>query len=238
MAYTLVGWTSDTATILIGTLPLHTYGEVTTLVTSYLASVGGWVPVSASDPVGNGLPADSSTPAIAAALMLTAQLDKIHHVTTTTTIDVILDVVVNTTAGQSDTDILNQVKTTIDRTISEQLASTSMKLSTVNNVSGTVTTGGEITTTQRLAIDALITQNLYNDDPRAVGVYEARRIYALDATWSAQSFYTNDGSVVAVTIKKYTDDSLLTLDSTATDQYIISIQSNGYTTIGGTTIPA
>jgi hypothetical protein len=236
MTFTLSGWTVSTTTLLLRQLPLQTYDAATALVESYLSAAGGWTPTSVGDPTGLGAPVDGSTPETASAAISSGQFARMNHVSATVNVVMTMDILANLISGQTNAAVLTQINSIVEDTITNQLIGTSMSLSSVSSVTGTVTADGISTTAQRVAIEALISTSTYNGDPRAIGVVEARRIYALDSTWSFHSFYTENGTEIAVIIRKYTSSTFATLDTTNTGQYIISIQPNGFTVIGGTVV--
>jgi hypothetical protein len=234
MTNTLSGWKTTTTTLLMTALPLQDYDSSLALVESYLSDVGGWVSTDITNAVGVGAPANGATTDSASATIVTAQTDKIHHLSATVTVDLTLDMVANLIAGQTDVNVIAQMNTLITNFITTQLAPTAISLSTVTTVAGTVTASGTITTVQRIAIDELITTGSFNHDPRAVAVSEARRIYALGTTWSLASYYSETDKEIIATVQKYTDITLSTIDTTGGFNYVISINPDSYTMIGGT----
>jgi len=233
MANTLSGWTTETVSLVLGQLPLQTYDSANVLTQNYLSSVGGWKPDTTTDPTGFGAPVDGSTSATAAATIVSNQLARMHHVTATVTVDLTMDILANLSAGQTDSAILTQISSIIQDTMITQLASTTMTLSGVTNVAGTVSADGATTATQRVDVETAITANTYQNDPRAIGVVKARSMFGLDNTWSVQSYYTEDNSEISIMVQKYTDTTFATIDSAVSRKYIMNIKADGYKTIGG-----
>jgi len=236
MADTLSGWTITTITLVLEKLPLQTYDSAKLLVDNYLTSVGGWTPDVIADPTGFGQPADGSTTTAAAGIIVNNQLAKMHHISATVNVDLTMDILANLPSGQTDSAILSQITSVVKNTINTQLANTTMSLDSVNTVNGSVTPDGTITAAQRADIETAITTNSYQSDPRAIGVVNARRIYSLDDTWSIQSYYTETSTEISIIIQKYEDKTFSKIDTAVSKIYIISIQSDGFTVIGGTVL--
>lgn len=236
MAFTLNGWKLTTSTLLISKLPSQTYDSSVVLIDNYLSDVGGWVADAGQPSTGDGEPANGATPDTAVSEILLDQSAHVYRLSANMTLNLKLEYVANLSAGLSDSDVIDQMSAGITEFIQNQLDSSPMNFVTISAITGPVTNGAYLDSTQRISIQSAIVNNNYQSDPRAAAMAAAQNLYALDSTWSIDAYYIATDHPIIVSIKKYTSDQYIDIDPTAGHQYIISISHTDYKVVGGIAI--
>jgi hypothetical protein len=237
MAFTLNGWKTTTATALIYRLPMQTFEAVLPLIDSYLASVGGWIPNSITDPTGEGFPANGVVPVDAADAIATAQISRVHRLSATIAVTLNLEYIANLAAGQPANDIIAQMQPMIEDFLERQFKKAPLDLVSVETITGVVTAGGLQSAAQRVAVQANIVAGEIQQDPRRVALNAARTLFSLDTTWNVDSVYTEPDKEIVVVIRKYTNTQYTALDTTTPNQYVFGIGAEDYRVINGIVIP-
>lgn len=237
MAFTLSGWKTTTATALIYRLPMQTFAAVLPMIDSYLASVGGWIPNSNLDPLGEGFPANGIDPAGAADAITAERIGRVHRLSATISVTLGLEFLANLNPGQPDDDVIAQMQPMIEDFLVRQFENEPIDLVSVGTIVGSVTPGGQQTPAQRQAIQASILAGEIRQDPRRVALNAARTLYNLDTTWNVETVYTEPDKEFVVVIRKYTTTQYTDLDSAVSNQYVFGIGAEDYRVINGIVIP-
>lgn len=235
MALTLNGWKSAAANLLVTTVPLQTFDGSLLLIDSYLASVGGWIPDIETDPVGAGVPANGKTPTQAVEDISLERYSRVHRVSSTVTLEIDMEYITNLIPGQTDEDIITQVKSSITDIIQTHLQKTPFIFNQVVDIAGSVITDGNTTDIERRELDTLIINGKIRHDPRAIALYYARTVNMVDQTWNVSSVYVESNNPIVVVISKYINDQYTTIDNTVDHEYIVNINATDYRIIGGIT---
>lgn len=236
-AFTLSGWKTTTATALITRLPLQTFETVLPYIDGYLSSVGGWIPDDSQNPTGPGFPANGFTPTQAADAIAVQQMARVHRLSAQLPITISVEFMANLATGQTEADIIAQMQPLIRDFLERQFNNEPIALVSIGTITGTVTSGGELTPAYRQTVNTQIQAGSIKQDPIRVAVNAARVLYNLDNTWNAVSAYTEPDQELVVVIKKYLNTTYDSLDSTAVTQYVFSVSFADYRVISGTAIP-
>ena len=237
MNLTLVGWRNATTLLVVQNLPLQTAQSASILVSNYLSDVGGWVPDSALDPTGAGVPANGETTDDAATSIIALQYSKIHELRTTVTLVVDLVYHNNITTGQPDETILALSEEQIEELIEAQLADTILRVASFDNTSATIINGGETTQVNRQEIEVDINSQTKLIDPKSIALQIARSVYALDDTYNVSKFYKETDTELVFVIIKYETNQYAVVDSTAINQYVLTLDPSNYTLFSGLVRP-
>jgi len=236
MALTLNGWKLTTATLLMSKLPSQTYDSSVVLVDKYLSDAGGWVANSGQPSTGEGQPANGATPDTAVSGIIADQSSHMYRLSASVSVNLNVECVANLSAGLSDADVMAQMKSGLTAFVQNQLRPLPLEFVSIGAVSGNVTNGAYLDSTQRIAVRASIVGGRYHHDPRAVALVAAQNLYALDSTWNIDAYYITADHPIIVVITKYTSDQYTTIDTAATHRYVISINNADYKMVGGITI--
>ena len=231
----LASWTTDTAIILLGTLPLQTLDSSTVLVEQYLSATGGWVPDDAGDPTGPGVPASGETTTQAANTITDEQLERIYNTKITANIDVGFHVVQNLDPGLSDDDVLVLIQETIENFLQSQFVCTSLSLDVLNESTGTTKQGGRTTADERVAAQAAVESGDKLIDPVHVSLKLARDRFDLDDLWNVSYIYNEPSQDIVALVERYTDTTYATLDPLTLTQNVVTIDATTYELASGVT---
>lgn len=223
----LSGWRTTTAIALTSILPLQTFESSLVLVESYLATTGGWVPDSPTNPTGPGQPVTGETPEQGAISIKNQQYARIYTVKAKANLRLDFTYVANLAPGQSNEDVLVAIQNGVQEFLETQLGRTSLTLDTVVNLTGEISTNGQTTSSQRLSIFEEESQGILND-PRAIALHMAKNTYGLDDLWNVESTYTEPNGKIVVIMAKYTELSFGTLDIDVLQRYVISVNPGQY----------
>lgn len=234
----LSGWKISVANGLIGVLPLQNFESALVLAESYLTEVGGWDPVSSSDPTGEGQPATGETVEESIDSIKNSRLDRVHRLDAEVTVKLNLQFLANLPAGQSADAVRSEMTTLIETFLQGQLGRTSIGLTEVSDVNGAVSPAGELTPSQRVSLlNATATIENTRKDPRAVALKTAKTMYGLDDNWNVSMVYTEPGKPISVSIRRYQNQSFQLLDTGTDRQYVLWVNPDTYTVETGVQRP-
>jgi len=223
----LSGWRSSTAIAVTSILPLQTFESSLVLTESYLATTGGWVPDNPGNPTGPGQPVTGESPDQAAISIKNQQYARVYTVKVTADLRLNFTYVANLATGQPNEDVLVAIQNGVQDFLETQLGRTSLTLDSVVNLTGSISTNGLTTSSQRLSIYEEESQGILND-PRAIALDMAKNTYALDDLWNVESTYTEANGKIVVIMAKYTELSFGTLDNNVLQRYVISVNPGQY----------
>lgn len=223
----LSGWRSSTAIAVTNILPLQTFESSLVLVESYLASTGGWVPDSPTNPTGPGQPVTGEMPTDAAISIKNQQYARVYTIKATADIRLDFTYVANLASGQTDDDVLVAIQNGVKQFLETQLGRTSLSLDSMISLTGTINSNGLTTSSQRLSIFEEESQGILND-PRAIALNMTKNTYGLDDLWNVESTYTEVNGKIVVIMAKYTELSFGTLDTSVVQRYVISVNPGQY----------
>ena len=229
----LAAWKTDTAVVLLSTLPLQTLESATVLVDDYLAANGGWIPDDAGDPTGPGAPATGETAPEAANSITQEQLERVYDTRVTVNVDLDLHIVQNLDPGLSEQDVLVLIQETIESTITEQLACTRLELNSLNESSGITDQGGNTTAEQRVAANDAVESGDILVDPVSISLSLARQRFDLDDRWNVTFIYNEPDQDIVAQVERYTDTTYETLDIFTVTQHIVTIDNVSFKLASG-----
>lgn len=232
MVTTLAGWKNSVVVNVVQKLPLQTYEKAYALVEDYLSGVGGWVPVDPENPTGDGAPLNGVSEETAALAIITNQFARIYSCDVTATVTLRANLGVNLPAGLDNNSVLAALEGVLNDWLETQTAGAKVTLNSVTSYAAAITPNGILPTSELVAINAA-TQVAKVIDPRAIALKYAREKYILDSTWCVSKVYTETNSDTVCIIEKYTSTTYLTRDTSATNYYVIKIDSKKYNLVSG-----
>lgn len=229
----LASWKTDTAIILLGTLPLQTLDSANVLVEDYLSATGGWVPEDPGDPTGPGEPASGETSPQAAQSIADEQLERVYNIRTEASIKLNFHLVQNLDPGLSDNDVIILIEETVNNFIAEQLGCTNMELTEVTSFETDIQRGGTTTQDIRDMAQADIESGDKLIDPVAISLSLARERFDLDDNWNVSYIYNEPDQDIVAQVERYTDTTYATLDPFSVTQHIVTIDTVNYQLASG-----
>lgn len=229
----LASWKTDTAIILLGTLPLQTLDSANVLVEDYLSATGGWVPEDPSDPVGPGEPASGETSPQAAQSIADEQLERVYNIDIAANIKVNFNLVQNLDPGLTDNDVIILIEETVNNFIADQFGCTNMELAEVTDFDTDIQRGGTTTADIRVMANAEVESGNKLIDPVAISLDLARDRFGLDDKWNVVYIYNEPDQDIVAQVEKYTDTTYTLLDNSSGTQHVVTIDAANYQLASG-----
>lgn len=226
---TLAGWKTTVSVGLIQELPLQDQASALVLTEEYLASTGGWIPDDAGDPTGPGVPASGVTTSEAIVVIAQNNLDRIYSFALQGVLTFNVAYNRNLDPTFSDATALSVIEPVLRDFIELQFVDTETNLEfvTLDSYDGPIIRG-TTTAEERRAIQTIITTGGKLINPKAIALSAARARFNIDNTFNVSYLYTEDDKELFHLIIKYTDTTYESIDSTATNQFAIKLDSTSY----------
>lgn len=229
----LASWKTDTAIILLGTLPLQTLDSANVLVEDYLSATGGWIPEDPLDPTGPGEPASGETSPQAAQSITDEQLERVYNIDIDANIKVNFHLVQNLDPGLTDEDVIVLIEETVNNFIAEQFGCTNMVLAEVDSFDTDIQRGGSTTQDIRQVAQAEVESGDKLIDPVAISLSLARQRFGLDDNWNVSFIYNEPDQDIVAQVERYTDTTYETIDPFSVTQHIVTIDAVNYQLASG-----
>ncbi len=229
----LASWKTDTAIILLGTLPLQTLDSANVLVEDYLSATGGWVPEDPGDPTGPGEPASGETSPQAAQSIADEQLERVYNIDIDANIKLNFHLVQNLDPGLSDEDVIVLIEETVNNFIANQFGCTNMELAETTSFETEIQRGGNTTPDIRVVAQAEVESGDKLIDPVAICLSLARERFDLDDNWNVSYIYNEPDQDIVGQVERYTDTTYTTLDSFSVTQHIVTVDTANYQLASG-----
>lgn len=223
---TLSQWKKNVSGLVMGMLPGHDRTSATILVETYLTSTGGWSPDSTTAPQGEGDPVSGDTEQEAAISVRDTELARIFTGVSTVEITIKVGSVANMAPGSSDSSLTDELDAKLQSRVEAALALSDIDVLSFDWAGSSITSreGGSLDQSERQSISTEALSSGIDSDPVAIALAWARSAYGLDDTWGADRVYIRASTEEAyVSVKKYTNNLLSTLDGSTTYYYEIAI---------------
>jgi len=231
--YTQAQFINNVSIAVADQLPLMSYDSANILAQAYMNTVG-WYSTDLSDAAGLGYPNNNDTVALAVKTIVDGQINATRCYEATATISVGFNYYLNVPTDQTPTQVQKALTTAIQAFLTKELAAnTTCELISLINLSGSVNAVGYTAAADRVIIYA----NLINPaplDPRVIALQYVNTHYAkVDATWNVFLTYTDNISGLCIVLKKFTDTSFSTIDTTVAFDYVIVMDRETFSVQSG-----
>ena len=217
-------WKTQVATGVVDQLPLITLDDAILLSDSYLSSNGGWVPTDSADPLGEGAPANNLSVADVVDSIVNDQVAGNYVIDGEVTVRLRIPVFVSASAGQTDSSVRDIALSDIIASLDSALSNSVLKRLSVDNISGSVKSGGTLTNAERVDAANQIANGTIDDHTLAIVLDRVRNKLSLDSSWNISLFH-RVGDTIAVVVRKYTDSTFSVLDTSVVEYYVLEISA-------------
>lgn len=228
--YTLTEWTNNASTLVLSSVPGLNFTDAENLVTSYLTSVGGWIPDNPANPTDLGVAANGQLFSDAAISVKQQQFAQMNTLTVSVPVTLKLTEVGLFAPGTPMSAITTTLQTGLQARIVDALASKAISIVSVDfsevDDTSVLRQRGILTPSDLVAIQSDIATNPVLVDPASVASVLARSIFGLDATWVCYQMYDVLDSTIECFIGKYIDLTYQTSANTGFE-YVVGLDTIG-----------
>ena len=214
---TLEQWLNNSTQKLMAELPGHSFESAKSRVETWLTAEGGWNLDEGETSGGEGSPPNEETPQQAVSIIVTEDITKISSIIVRPTVVLELSMTENFETGTTDQEKINIVESFITDRITNALDS-APGIRTISfsfpNSPYNEREGGELDVSERLAVQAEITNQPTLITSTAIATAHIRAINESDNKWVCDREFTlaNSVSPIFLRVRKYTNTSYSTLD--------------------------